>query len=355
MRRVAAISIFLLLATAIVAWCEMLRVVAPAEALPKVTDCAPLRRVRIAFAGDIMCHSPQLRAAQRVAGYDFSALFQHVKPIFEQADLVVANLETTLSQQPPYSGYPLFRSPADLARAAAEAGVDVLMTANNHSLDAGASGVRSTINILDKYQIAHTGTAANADSCSPLIVERGGVRLALLNYTYATNGIPTPDGVAVNRIDTVAMAADIARCADADVRVCFLHWGVEYSRRASAEQRRIREFLNRHGIAVVIGAHPHVVQTAECEADNVVVYSLGNFVSNQSERYTDGGIVAVVDAVETSPDVFEYFLNIIPVWVRRSDYAVVPKNVGDTLRMDASQRAAYGCFMSDVEQLFRKM
>lgn len=315
----------------------------------------PLRRARIVFLGDVMAHTPQLNAARRGNGYDFSAVFRYVKPIFAKADLVVANLETTLADCPPYGGYPLFRTPAELAQAASEAGVSVMVTANNHSLDAGADGVRETLRILDRCGIGHTGTSATSAVCDPFFADCGGVRIALLNYTYGTNGIATPASVSVNRIDTVAMARDIARCADADVRICFLHWGSEYARRPSVEQRLLRDFLRRHGVAVVIGSHPHVVQRAECTADDVVVYSLGNFVSNQSERYTDGGVIAAVDIVEIEKGEFDYLLDIIPVWVHRPDYAVLPSSVGNTMKMDAAQREAYTRFIHDTEQIFRKM
>lgn len=97
-------------------------------------------RVSIIFAGDVMMHTPQITKAKRDNGYDFNSCFRYVKPLFERADITVANLETTLTDNPPYSGYPSFRSPAQLAQALAAASVDVAVTANNHSLDAGAKG-----------------------------------------------------------------------------------------------------------------------------------------------------------------------------------------------------------------------
>ena len=97
------------------------------------------------------------------------------------------------------------------------------------------------------------------------------------------------------------------------------------------------------------------MQRAECTADDVVVYSLGNFVSNQSERYTDGGVIAAVDIVEIEKGEFDYLLDIIPVWVHRPDYAVLPSSVGNTMKMDVAQREAYTRFMHDTEQIFRKM
>ena len=115
---------------------------------------------------------------------------------------------------------------------------------------------------------------------NPLWVERYGVRFALLNYTYGTNGIPVPAGVEVNLIDTARMAADLAaarRGAPDCVAVC-IHWGNEYERRENAVQRHLAQFLRRHGADLVVGSHPHVVQPFDADSSHVVLYSLGNFV-----------------------------------------------------------------------------
>ena len=164
-----------------------------AVAETETVDSVPLRNIRIVFVGDVMMHLPQVSKAYTGNGYDFTQTFKYVKPIFEEADLVVANLETTLAETPPYTGYPQFRSPAAVADALKEAGVNVAVTANNHTLDYGATGVRRTVEILDKHGIAHTGTFADSTDYAtnnPQFIERRGVRVAILNYTSARMAYP---------------------------------------------------------------------------------------------------------------------------------------------------------------------
>ncbi|MBQ7856564.1 MAG: CapA family protein [Alistipes sp.] len=307
-------------------------------------------RVRLLFMGDIMGHMPQVESARRSDGsYDFSPVFRYVKPLIERADLAVANLETTLAAEPPYSGYPRFRTPASLAAAMRDAGVDVVLTANNHSLDCGAEGVQSTLRELDYYGLMHTGTSGEALHCSPLIVDCQGVSIAILNYTFSTNGIPLPEGVGVNMLDRGLIASDLAECAATDVQVVCLHWGVEYAKVASREQRRIAEWLRAEGVDIVVGTHPHTVQGVECDGRSVTLYSLGNFVSNQRMEGTDEGLMAEVEctirrnaegaevkaetaekgaegAEGAAPCESECYcrVNLLPVWVRHRDYAVIP-------------------------------
>lgn len=311
------------------------------------------RRVRLLFVGDVMAHLPQVVKAKRGDGYDFGASMQYVAPLFNQADLVVVNLETTLSDTPPYSGYPLFRTPAQLAEALAESGVDVVMLANNHCFDAGRRGVESTREILSRNGLLYTGVAPDSvryGQQTPLFVERNGCKIAFLNYTYSTNGNRAEENEVVGMIDTVAITRDLKRASEADLRVVYLHWGDEYSRIPNGAQRRVSAFLRRNGVEVVVGSHPHVVQRAECDSCGVVLYSLGNFVSNQRWRYSDGGIMAEVEVALRDAG-RAYSLKIEPVWVRKSDYAVLPKSVADTLSMSAEEVESYNLFMADTEAL----
>ena len=320
------------------------------KALPKP------ERVSIIFAGDVMMHTPQIAKAKRDNVYDFNPCFKYVKPLFERTDFVVANLETTLAETPPYSGYPSFRSPAQLALALADAGVDVAVTANNHSLDGGAKGVGYTIDILEQYGVKSTGTfrdSVDYKARNPLWLNKKGLKIALLAYTYGTNGVPVPNDVMVNLLDTVQIKRDIVACreAGADCTIAFLHWGVEYSQRVSREQRAIAKCLHNAGCQVVVGSHPHVVQGVEVSKREVTIYSLGNFVSNQRMRGSDGGIIAQLD-IEKRIDGCQYWLDIIPVWVRHRDYAVMPISAVDTIPLSWDERAAYDLFMSDCKKLF---
>ncbi|MCW5923479.1 MAG: CapA family protein [Saprospiraceae bacterium] len=288
--------------------------------------------LRLVFAGDIMGHAPQIKSAEVVADkkYDYTPCFKYVKPILEAADLAIGNLELTLPGKPPYNGYPMFRSPDDLAAALKEAGFDLLVTANNHSNDSRGAGLVSTINTLRELGFHQTGTFKNATdraSTYPLMMYKNNLKLAFLNYTYDTNGVPTEAPTIVNLIDTVQMGKDLAeaRARKPHFIIVVMHWGLEYQLKENDEQRRLAKFLIRNGADMVIGAHPHVVQPIRTERvtmpdgavkEALVVYSLGNFISNQQRPHTDGGILFQVDLLKQkgSTKVTVSNAGIIPIW-----------------------------------------
>ncbi|MBR5283057.1 MAG: CapA family protein [Alistipes sp.] len=318
----------------------------------------PPRRARIVVAGDLIQHTPQLTAARQTDGsYDFSESFRYVAPCFRDADLAVVNLETTLSREGSYSGYPCFCSPAEVADAMVDMGVDVALLANNHCLDRGTKGVRSTADILDSCGIVRMGVFRDSvDYAAGCVcyMRAGDVRLAMVNYTYGTNGIPVPKGVVVNLLDTVYIGRELALIErdKVDCVVAFVHWGNEYERKPNRDQRRVAEFMKRNGVDIIVGSHPHVVQPYEIDSEGkIVVYSLGNFVSNQSKRYTDGGLIVTIDIEEDSAGELKYYLDYTPVWVSRPKYAILPPAVGDTLRMNGEAREAYRIFMTDTRKL----
>ena len=250
-----------------------------------VSEPAPVR-VRLLFAGDVMQHFPQVTAARCGDGFDYRGVFAYLRRRFHAADLVVVNLETTLTRTDRYTGYPCFRSPVALADALRDAGVDVAVLANNHCCDNGAEGIRTSVEELDRCGIRHTGAFADSADYkknNPLYLTYCGIRLAIVNYTYGTNGMPVPEGTVVNLIDTVRMAADLAaaRASGVDFIVACVHWGDEYQRRENAAQRSLAAFLRRHGTDVVVGSHPHVIQPWVADLSHVVLYSLGNVVSSR--------------------------------------------------------------------------
>lgn len=288
--------------------------------------------LRLLFAGDIMGHAPQIKSAEVVPGkkWDYTPCFQYIKPLIERADLAIGNLELTLPGKPPYTGYPMFRSPDALASALKDAGFDLLVTANNHSNDAYGPGVAHTVQTLKNLGFQQTGTFADARDRSlryPLIIHKNNFKLAFLNYTYDTNGLPTQAPTIVNLIDTVQMAEDLreARARKPHYIIVVMHWGIEYQLKENPEQRRLARFLIRNGADMVIGAHPHVVQPLRFEKvampdgnakEVMVVYSLGNFISNQRQPNTDGGILFQVDLLKNkgSAQVRLGRYGMIPVW-----------------------------------------
>lgn len=241
----------------------------------------------IVFAGDAMQHKAQIDAASRGGGvYDYSDCFKALSPYISDADYAVVNLETPLGGEP-YSGYPCFSAPDSYLDALTDAGFDMMLTANNHTLDKRDRGLVRTLDKLDERNVTHLGTYRNAaerDSVLPMIVDIAGFKVGFLNYTYGTNGITLSSDAVVDYIDRDKMARDIARtrsCGAELVAVC-VHWGLEYQLLPSPAQRQLADFLVEQGVDMIIGGHPHVIQPMEMRrrADGsnvVVVYSLGNF------------------------------------------------------------------------------
>ena len=224
--------------------------------------------------------------------------------------------------------------------------------ANNHCCDNGAEGIRTSVEELDRCGIRHTGAfvdSADYKKNNPLYLTHCGIRLAIVNYTYGTNGMPVPEGTVVNLIDTVRMAADLAaaRASGVDFIVACVHWGDEYQRRENAAQRSLAAFLRRHGTDVVVGSHPHVIQPWVADSSHVVLYSLGNLVSGQRRRYTDGGLVATVEAVRHPEGRMTYRLETTPVWVSVPGYRILTPEAADTMTLPA----AYGIFRADLDAL----
>lgn len=280
------------------------------------------------FIGDVMSHMPQVDAARIEDGtYDYAPCYRFLAPYIASADLCIANMEVPLAGAP-YSGYPQFSCPDAMMSQLFEAGVDVFLTSNNHTCDKGAKGIRRTIQVMDSLGIPHVGTyldSADFRQRNPLIVEKNGFRIAVLNYTYGTNGIPAPNPFIVNLLDSTAIARDVARARElkADYIVVMPHWGIEYARHQNKEQESYARYMYECGADMVIGGHPHVVQPITLEnrneqgvAQRVTAYSLGNFVSNQRKRYTDGGIIVQCEIVrDTTGTVRITDYEYLPYWV----------------------------------------
>jgi len=338
--------------------------------LPLISRAQDTTRLSLLFVGDIMQHDSNIATAfdPVTKKYDYSGCFEYVAPIIRTADLAIGNLELTLAGSP-YKGYPQFSAPDALAVELKRSGFDVLVTANNHSVDRRKKGVERTIRVLDSLQIPHTGTfhdSTERANVYPLIVEKNGFKLSLLNYTYGTNGIPVTKPNIVNLIDTVQIKLDLAKARQqkTDVIIVFMHWGAEYQSLPNAEQKRLAKLCFREGAKLVIGAHPHVLQPMEWnkERDQLIVYSLGNFISGQRPRYRDGGAMLWVDlqkvvkdsTATTSIHNSEYELE----WVEKSTgFVMRPLRYfeGDTVFVKSKlTRDAMNLFVKDSRALLAK-
>ena len=286
------------------------------------TDRAvPADTVTICIIGDVMLHSAQIencfsryaatdhKADPAESGhYDFSPCFSEIRTLLEDADICAANMEFTLAG-PPYSGYPAFCAPDSYAGYAADCGVDIFLTANNHILDKGASGALRTLEVyrgMKERGILDTGCFADSVSMQeryPLIVKKKGLRIAFVNFTYGTNVTADSGFPAVCMMDREKIASAMEKARnEADVIIALPHWGTEYALKHSAGQEEMAEFLVRRGADAVIGSHPHVVQDTgiikALDGDYVpVIYSTGNIISNMSADNTQIGLVVTVPVV----------------------------------------------------------
>lgn len=258
----------------------------------------PQPQAEIVFAGDAMQHQIQLDCSRRAGGaYDYSMTFAEIMPWVSGADYAVVNLETTLGAGN-FTGYPCFCSPDSYAAALRDAGFDLFLTANNHTLDRSDRGLRRTVSVLDSLGVDHIGTYIDSGTrrrAIPFVRDINGFKVGFLNYTYGTNGIKARGAVVVDYIDREQIKKDIeaTRRAGAEIIIALPHWGVEYQLHEHPAQRSLAKFLHDNGVDIVMGGHPHVVQpmhlTGEGNDRRVTVYSMGNFLSGMRTTDTRGG------------------------------------------------------------------
>ncbi|BAD39868.1 CapA family protein [Symbiobacterium thermophilum] len=289
------------------------------------------RTARILAVGDLLMHLPLVYASALPDGeWDFTPLFEPVRPWIEAADLAVANLETTLTGPDyPWAGYPSFNTPPEFARDLKAVGFDVLTHANNHSLDYLKFGIEKTHEALERYGMPHTGTARTPDEREEILVVEPvpGIRVAVLAYTATTNWIPLPEPWSVNLVDDEQMPADIRRARareDVDLVIVALHFGEEYAREPNDEQRHYVDVALQAGADIVLGSHPHVIQPIEVrqvrdefgrDLPRAVVYSLGNFISNQEGLYREAGIMMLIDVAKEGGVTRIEQVSFVPTWV----------------------------------------
>lgn len=263
----------------------------------------------IGAIGDLLIHDWIYEDAKKENGYDFKPMFEHVKPYLQQPDLLLANQETVLGGvEIGLSSYPSFNSPTEVGDALIDSGVDIVSTANNHTLDRGEQAILNAINYYNRVGLPYVGHFANEEDKNTIrVLESNGISFAFLAYTYGTNGIPVPEGkeYLVNLIDVEAMKKEISRAKEqADVIVMSMHWGNEYERFPSDEQKYLANVLAESGADIIFGHHPHVLQPIDwIETSDgrkvFVVYSLGNFLSGQMWDYKDIGGLATIQVTKT--------------------------------------------------------
>ena len=317
----------------------------------------------IAAAGDVMVHKPQLSAQYDEASetYNFDNNFEYIKKYIENADLALFNLETTFAGGK-YTGYPVFNAPESLAAALKKAGFDVALTANNHIMDKGLSGMKRTLEITREEGIETAGTHLENEK-NYTILDVKNVKIGIVAYLYETpsiNTVPTINGNEIsveawellntfnyNTLDEdlqrVKQSIQNARADGAEIVICYFHWGEEYQRSPNEYQQYMAREAASYGADMIFASHPHVIQGVEMLTDEAtgrkvpVFYSMGNFISNQrtetlDNRYTEQGLIAEVrlEYMKSTGKILSIQMSAVPVWVdkyKRSGkdvYAIVP-------------------------------
>lgn len=331
----------------------------PTEEITLPTEPEPIVAVAtatITSTGDVLPHSGVINAGlQKDGSYDFTHIYQYIAPYLAESDYSVANLETTLcglDNGYPYSGYPQFNAPDEIAEYAMAAGFDMFLTANNHCNDTGYAGITRTVTTVREMGMDTLGTVPTPEDPNYLVVEVNGIRIGMMCYTYSTtngsgrpviNGIPTSEESQYlintfdyNRLDDFyTEVTGYMDAMDADVYMLYIHWGNEYQRSPNSYQQKIAQALCDLGIDVIVGGHPHVIQpidlltsTTDPEHSTVCMYSMGNAVSNQrlglipastTAHTEDGMLFSVTFTKYSDGTVALTYTDILPCWVNRHD------------------------------------
>ena len=286
--------------------------------------------------GDTLCHNTQYWDAynSKTDEYDFSYVYEDIKNYTLSSDITIGSLETTFAgKEKGYSNYPTFNTPDSLATALKDIGVDVVSLAGNHALDYGYTGLCRTIDVFNNIGLSHLGTYKTAEDQEKILIKDvNGVKIAFINYTYGTNGIPLPSGkdFCVNLIDKDFIKKQInqAKEQNVDMIVACMHWGTEYRITANSEQKDLANFLFENGVDVILGNHPHVLEPMEKKTitlqdgttkDVFVVYALGNFTADQRDEITrDSAILNLTITKNSDSKISIDKVNYVPIYMYKN-------------------------------------
>ena len=303
-----------------------------AEATTEPSTTA-MSKVTLVAVGDNLIHNTLIDAGEQENGSrDYTSFYENIKSEISSADIAVINQETMLGGSSfAYAGYPCFNTPWEVGDAAINAGFDIFTCATNHSLDVGYAGIEQECKYFDSHpEVTHVGTNdSEEDYNSVVYYEKNGIKFAILNYTYGTNGISIPESKpwCVNMMDKEKITADVnAAKQNSDVVIVFPHWGTENSTSVSDYQRDYIKLFSELGVDIVIGTHPHVLQPVEWVENEqtgkkmLVYYSLGNFISHQTSLNQLCGGMAQITIEKRGEDISITNAKLTPVvcWYKSS-------------------------------------
>lgn len=316
--------------------------------------------IRVSAVGDVIGHADLYKAGDpnQDDEYNYDQMFKYVKPLLEESEFSIANLETTLSSDPSeYRGYPSFVTPKELIEGLDYAGFDAVITANNHSMDNFANGAIETVELVEEQKLPAIGTSTDSESERFYIETINGIDIGVVAFTSFVNGeesgMFTTEEIHqhVNMLEEEIIQSEIEAVKefDPDIILAYAHWGDEYTTELSAEQEHFAQVFAELGVDAVIGSHPHVVQEADIithdDHEMFIIYSVGNFLSNQRYeslgedfRQTEDGVIVHLDYTfsEDADSVELTDVNFTPTWVKREtiddgiyEYAVLPAELHD--------------------------
>ena len=342
------------------------------ETLPTPSETEPpaiAATATILSTGDLLMHKKVINSGKQEDGsYDFESIFRYIAPYTRAADYSVANLETTLCGTDhgfAYSGNPKFNCPDALVDSAKDAGFDMLLTANNHSMDTTIVGFKRTLEVVREKGLATLGTYLNAEEQKWTMLDINGIKIGLMCFCYSDgfaksgnpvlnyNEVPEPGILSYFTYDklpefyaTAQQYLDEMRSAGAEATLVYMHWGEEYKMTANSDQQAMAQQLCDMGVDAIVGSHPHVLEpvdllqsTKDPDHATVVLYSLGNAVSNQrreemttfkSGETEDGALFSITFAKDSTGEVRLDSVELIPTWVNlnansgKTEYNIIP-------------------------------
>ena len=244
------------------------------------------KRMSIFMVGDVLIHQAVLNDADPDGdgNYEFRSMFSYIEPMLKKYDLRYCNQESTIGgKNLGISAYPGFNSPDEIGDTLVDMGFNMVSLANNHTLDRGTAAVNYSNNYWKKKNIITAGTYDSPEERDNIVIhEKNGIKFAFLSYTTISNA-NVPNNYVLNMYSNERASADIAKAKElgAEVIIVAMHWGTEYTNEETYSQKQIAEYLSNLGVNLIIGAHPHVVEPITYINDTLVIYSLGNFISNQ--------------------------------------------------------------------------
>ena len=285
----------------------------PVEPTPPPKKDPIVTSLTMVMVGDALIHSSVYNDANRLAnwsGYDFKPQISIIKDYIKDYDIKYYNQETILGGTSiGVSDYPTFNTPQEFGRDMIDAGFNLVSLATNHTVDRGKTAVLNSREFWNRDReeevqaVGSYSSSIEKQEIESRVLEKNGIKYAMLNYTYGTNGMPVSDDYLVNvwptDIDNIGnpeydtkyqnykevVANDIKAIRDkVDVLMVAMHWGVEYTHTPTNYEKDMAKFLADHDVDIIIGAHPHVIQPVEFIDDTLVIYSLGNFISAQYQN-----------------------------------------------------------------------